>query len=378
MVTMDLSYILNELGEDREQWLNAVSPPIFQTSIFCFESVAALREGLRDELETPFYTRGHNPTVTVLRQKMAALEGAEDALVFASGSAAVAAAVIDTVESGDHVVCVRKPYGWTGKLLDQMLPGFGVETSFVDATDTAAVEAAVTERTKLIFLESPNSITFEMQDLQAIAAMARQQGIATICDNSYATPLLQSPIDAGIDMVVHSATKYLNGHSDVVAGVLCAGRDRIRRIFEGPYMTLGGICGPFDAWLLLRGLRTLPVRLERIGRTTQQIIEHLARHPRVKRIYYPQHSEHPQRKLAERQLAGGNGLFSLEIDCRDIAGVERFVDSLERFLIACSWGATSHWSTRWPGCWIPRITRRAGNCPGTWCVFPSGWRNPGS
>lgn len=335
---MDLSYILNELGEDREQWLNAVSPPIFQTSIFCFDSVAALREGLRDELETPFYTRGHNPTVNVLRRKMAALEGAEDALVFASGSAAVAAAVIDTVTSGDHVVCVRKPYGWTGKLLDQVLPGFGVETSFVDATDTAAVEAALTERTKLIFLESPNSITFEMQDLEAIAGMARQRDIATICDNSYATPLLQRPIEMGVDMVVHSATKYLNGHSDVVAGVLCGGRDRMRRIFEGPYMTLGGICGPFDAWLLLRGLRTLSVRLERIGRTTERVIGHLARHPRIKHIYYPQHAGHPQRKLAEGQLAGGNGLFSVEVDCRDIAGVERFVDSLERFLIACSWG----------------------------------------
>lgn len=335
---MDLSYILNELGEDREQWLNAVSPPIFQTSIFCFDSVAALREGLADELETPFYSRGHNPTVTVLRRKMAALEGAEDALVFASGSAAVAAAVLGTVASGDHVVCVRKPYGWTGKLLESMLPGYGVETTFVDATETGAVEAALTERTRLIFLESPNSITFEMQDLEAIAAMARERGITTICDNSYATPLLQRPIELGVDMVVHSATKYLNGHSDVVAGVLCADRDRIRRIFEGPYMTLGGICGPFDAWLLLRGLRTLPVRLERIGRTTREVIEHLASHPRIRRIHYPQHPGHGQRELADRQLAGGNGLFSVEVDCPDLAALERFVDSLECFLIACSWG----------------------------------------
>lgn len=335
---MDLSYILNELGEDREQWLNAVSPPIFQTSIFCFDSVAALREGLRDELGTPFYTRGHNPTVTVLRRKMAALEGAEDALVFASGSAAVAAGVISSVEGGDHVVCVRKPYGWTGKLLESLLPRYGVETSFVDAADTAAVEAALTDRTRLIFLESPNSITFEMQDLEAVARLARERGITTICDNSYATPLLQRPIELGIDMVVHSATKYLNGHSDVVAGVLCGGSDRIRRIFEGPYMTLGGICGPFDAWLLLRGLRTLPVRLERIARTADEVIAFLSSHPSVGRVYYPQHAGHPQRDLADRQLAGGNGLFSVEIDCSDIGGIERFVDRLERFLIACSWG----------------------------------------
>lgn len=335
---MDLSYILNELGEDREQWLNAVSPPIFQTSIFCFDSVSALREGLRDELGTPFYTRGHNPTVTVLRRKMAALEGAQDSLVFASGSAAVAAAVLSAVEGGDHVVCVRKPYGWTGKLLESVLPRYGVDTSFVDGTDTGAIKSAITGRTRLIFLESPNSITFEMQDLEAVAGLARQRGIATICDNSYATPLLQRPIELGIDMVVHSATKYLNGHSDVVAGVLCADRERIRRVFEGPYMTFGGICGPFEAWLLLRGLRTLPVRLERIARTTHEIVGHLASHPRVRRIYYPQHDGHPQHDLAERQLAGGNGLFSVEIECDDISGIERFVDRLERFLIACSWG----------------------------------------
>lgn len=334
----DLSYILNELGEDREDWLNAVSPPIFQTSIFSFDSVAGLREGLADELGTPFYTRGHNPTVTVLRKKMAALEGAEDSLVFASGSAAVASAVLSVVQGGDHVVCVKKPYGWTGKLLERMLPSFGVETSFVDGTDTEALAAAVTDRTRLIFLESPNSITFELQDIRAVAKLARERDITTICDNSYATPLLQRPIELGIDMVVHSATKYLNGHSDVVAGVLCGSRERVRRIFEGPYMTLGGICGPFDAWLLLRGLRTLPVRLERIARTTRAVVDHLAAHPRIARIHYPHHPGHPQRELVERQMAGGNGLFSVEVDCADLAGLERFVDRLERFLIACSWG----------------------------------------
>lgn len=335
---MDLSYILNELGEEREQWLNAVSPPIFQTSIFCFDSVADLREGLRNELDTPFYTRGHNPTVTVLRRKLAALEAAEDALIFASGSAAVAAAVMSCVAAGDHVVCVRKPYSWTNKLLERLLPDYGVRTTFVDAANLDEISGAIEDRTRLIYLESPNSITFEMQDLPAVASLARERDIRTICDNSYATPLLQRPIEQGIDMVVHSATKYLNGHGDVVAGVLCGSRDRIERVFEGPFMTLGGICGPFDAWLLIRGLRTLPVRLERIGATTARIVEHLDARPEVGRIHYPQHERHPQRALARRSLAGGNGLFSVELNCEDIAAVERFCDSLERFLIACSWG----------------------------------------
>lgn len=335
---MDISYILNHLGEERQRYMNAVVPPIFQTSIFCFDSVAAMREGLADELETPFYTRGNNPTVEVLRRKLAALEGAEDCLVFASGSAAVAAAVLSSVKQGEHVICVQKPYSWTSALMEHYLPRFGVKTTLVDARDLSNIENAILPTTKLLFLESPNSITFEMQDLGACALLAHKHRITTICDNSYATPLGQQPIEAGIDIVVHSATKYLNGHSDVVAGVLCANKDRVRRVFEGPYMTLGGIIGPFDGWLLLRGLRTLPQRLQQIAATTQRIVAYLAAHPLVERIYYPQNNSHRQHKLAEQSLRSGNGLFSVRLKVDDLAALERFCNGLERFLIACSWG----------------------------------------
>jgi len=335
---MDLSYILNELGEERGTYLNSVVPPIFESSIFCFDSFAGLREGLKDELETPFYTRGHNPTVTILRRKLAALESAEDCLVFASGSAAVAAAILPEVGAGDHVVCVQKPYSWTGVLLDRFLRRFGVDTTFVDGRDTDAVARAMEARTKVLVLESPNSITFELQDIERCAALARERGITTVCDNSYATPLNQRPLEQGVDVVVHSASKYLNGHSDVVAGVLCSSRERVRRVFEGPFMTLGGIVGPFEAWLMLRGLRTLPVRLERIAQTTGKVVEFLAGQPGVERIHYPQHHSHPQRDLARDSLSGGNGLFSVELAAKDIQGIERFCDALKRFLIACSWG----------------------------------------
>ena len=218
---MDLSYILNHLGEeDRARHRGAVAPPIYQSSIFAFDSVAAMREALHDELDRTLYTRGNNPTVEILRKKLAALEGAEDALLFGSGAAAIAAGVIACVAAGDHVVCVQKPYSWTRALLRDLLKKFGVTHSFVDASAIAQVENALTEQTRLIVLESPNTMTYEQQDLAAIARLAKQRGIRTLVDNSYATPLLQNPIALGIDLVAHSATKYLNGHSDVLAGAI--------------------------------------------------------------------------------------------------------------------------------------------------------------
>ncbi|MBL8243420.1 MAG: aminotransferase class I/II-fold pyridoxal phosphate-dependent enzyme, partial [Rhodanobacteraceae bacterium] len=236
-----LSFILNHLAEEREGYRGAVTPPIYETSNFAFGSVAAMRAAGQDELANAFYTRGNNPTVEILRRKLAALEGTEDALVFGSGAAAMAAAVLACVRAGDHLVCVQKPYAWTRVLVRDWLPRFGIEVSFVDGADLAAVEAALTPRTKMIVLESPNSLTLELQDLAAISALARPRGIRTLCDNSYASPLLQRPAELGIDLVMHSATKYLNGHSDVVAGVVCGPAAMIREIFRGPYMTFGAI-----------------------------------------------------------------------------------------------------------------------------------------
>lgn len=334
----DTDWILNHLGEDRVDYRNAVAPPVFQSSIFCFDSVAQMRAALSDELATPFYTRGCNPTVETLRRKLAALEGAQDCLLFASGSAAIAAAVMDNVSQGDHVVCVQKPYSWTGKLLSKLLARFGVLVDYVDATKIDAVEAALRANTRLLFLESPCSLTFEMQDLVALATIARERGIKTICDNSYATPINQRPLDWGVDMVVHSASKYLNGHSDVVAGVLCASSNCIRSIFEGPFMTLGGIISPHDAWLMMRGLRTLPLRLERVAKTALKVIEFLEAHPRVARVYHPFAKSFSQPELTRKYLAQPGGLLSLSLKNGNDAAAERFCDSLKRFLIACSWG----------------------------------------
>src|SRR5690348_6068474 len=335
---MDIDWILTHLGEERDRYFNAVAPPVIQTSIFCFDNVADMRARMRDEYAEHCYTRGNNPTVEILRQKLAALEGAEDCLVFSSGAAAISAAMVASVAAGDHVVCVHKPYSWTHKLLTQALSHFGVRCSFVDGSDVANIEAALEPATRLIVLESPNSLTFELQDLAAVARLAGERGIRTLCDNSYASPLNQSPIALGVDLVAHSATKYLNGHSDVVAGALCGPRATLKEVFKGPFMTFGAVPSPHDAWLMLRGLRTLRLRVERSGRSAMQVARWLEAHPKVERVWYPHLPSHPQHELAKRQMCLSGGLLSFAPRCEDTAAVERFCDALKRFLLSVSWG----------------------------------------
>ncbi len=335
---MDLSYILNHLGEERESYNGAVVPPIVQSSIFAFPSVQAMRAGFADEFAEHMYTRGNNPTVSILRKKVAALEGAEDCLAFGSGAAAVAAAVFASVRQGDHVVCVAKPYSWTRALLRDLLPKFGVDTSFVDGTDTANFAGAIKPQTRLIVLESPNSMTFEQQDLAAVAELARTHDIRTLCDNSFATPLNQSPIALGIDLVVHSATKYLNGHSDVVAGMLCGSEVILREVFKGPYMTFGSILSPHDAWLMIRGMRTLAVRMERVAATTRKVLAFAESHPKIRRVYHPGAQSNPQLALTGQQLRGSSGLLTIDLATDEMPAIERFCNSLKRFLMTVSWG----------------------------------------
>lgn len=336
---MTESEILNLLGEDHEMYMGAMSPPIIQTSNFAFKNVADLKNGIACEFERGFYTRGYNPTVAILRKKLAALEGSPDALVFSSGSAAIYAAVMSVVNQGDHVICVKSPYSWTNYLLGTYAKRFGVETTFVDGTDVKNFEKEIKPNTKLIYLESPNSITFEVQDLEAVAKLARAKNIVTICDNSYSTPIYQNPYKMGIDMVVHSATKYINGHSDTVAGIVCGSAERMKKMMKEEYMVIGSICSPMDAWLLLRGLRTLPVRIERSNATTQRVVEYLAKHPAVKKVFYPFHESNPQKELAKKQMKACGGLFSIELVTEDTVKIEKFCNALKYFRLACSWGS---------------------------------------
>ncbi|MFZ4474878.1 MAG: trans-sulfuration enzyme family protein [Saprospiraceae bacterium] len=338
MQKLDLSDILTHLGEERSEYFNAVAPPIMQSSNFVFPDLAYFRRAFSDELQHHVYTRGNNPTVEILRKKLAALEGTEDALVFSSGAGAIAAAVIGNVAAGDHVVCQRAPYSWTTALLKKLLTRFGVSHTFVDGTDIENIKAAIQENTKVLYLESPNTLTFECQDLAACANLARAHGIVTIIDNSYASPIFQNPAAFGIDIVVHSGTKYLNGHSDVVVGVLCASKEMVRKLFESELMTLGGVLGPQDAALVIRGLRTLPLRVQRSDESAQAIIAKLEKHPKVAKIWYPFHESFPQLALARKQMRGCGGLFSVTFKSDSFEQMEAFVHRIQRFLMAVSWG----------------------------------------
>lgn len=345
---MDLSYILNDLGEEREQYFDAIAPPIMQSSNFDCRTVAQARKMIANEFSTSLYTRGTNPTVKMLNAKIAALEGTEAALTVSSGATAMALPILANVNQGDHIICIKKPYFWTEIFLTQWLPRFGVTCTFVDGTKASNFENAIQPNTKVIVLESPNSFTFELQDLTAVSEIAKRHQIVTVIDNSYSSPLFMQPAKFGIDIVVHSATKYIGGHSDVVAGTIAGSDVMMRKIFHSEYMTLGAIIGPFDAWLLIRGLRTLDVRMERVAASTQYIVEKLVGHPKLKQLIYPTHPSHPQYTLAQQQMKKGGGLFTVALNTDSIEKVEQFCDELKSFRIAVSWGG--HEALIMPAC----------------------------
>ncbi|HVG40692.1 MAG TPA: PLP-dependent transferase, partial [Chitinophagaceae bacterium] len=213
---MDASYIINELSEERELYFNAVAPPIMQTSNFAFKKVADLHKAFEDEMGGYLYSRGLNPTVDMLRKKLAALDGAEDCLVFGNGAAAIFAGVFANVKSGDHIVSVRNPYTWAQRTFDVILPRFGINTTYVDGRETANFENAIKPNTTFIYLESPNSWNYEIQNIKEVALLAKRNNITTLIDNSYCTPLFQKPIEMGIDLCMQTATKYIGGHSDTL------------------------------------------------------------------------------------------------------------------------------------------------------------------
>ncbi len=335
---MDTSFILNEFAEDRENYFNAVAPPIMQTSNFVFKTVAEMRSAFANEYSTYLYSRGRNPTVDILRKKLAALDGAEDCLVFNNGAAATFAGVLANVKSGDHIVCVDKPYTWTQKMCNDILPRFGVTTTYIDGTSIENFERAVLPNTALIYLESPNSWDYKLQDLQAVAELAKAEDIVTIIDNSYCTPLYQKPIEMGIDLAMQTATKYISGHSDTLGGVLSGSKQMIEKIFNSEYMNIGSGIQPFNAWLLIRGLRTLPARLDRINASTKKVVEFIKHHPKVESIIFPFDESFPQYELAKKQMKEACGLFTFIIKADNITQIENFCNNLQHIFMAVSWG----------------------------------------
>jgi cystathionine beta-lyase/cystathionine gamma-synthase len=309
--------------------------PIVQTSLFSFPSMEELVERFTAEHRHHIYSRGQNPTVEEFERKVAALERGEACKAFASGMAAVSAVFMGLLRAGDHVVFYNQIYGPTLQLAHQ-LERFGITHDVVLDLELGALEDALRPETKLIWVESPGTMLFRVVDLAGVAGLARERGITTAIDNTWTTPLLQKPLKLGFDVVVHTATKYLGGHSDVVAGAVVTDEARMREIFYRAYLLHGGILAPFDAWLLLRGLRTLPARLREHETAALAVADFLRDHPGISEVHHPAFTG--DRALMDRQMTGFTGVFSFVLRDGDYGKVCGFLDALEIFRIGVSWG----------------------------------------
>ncbi|RAM59883.1 cystathionine beta-lyase [Mesotoga sp. SC_3PWM13N19] len=332
-----ITEILHHLGEE-DLPSGAVNTPLFQTSIFSFKDFDDFSTALSDETNHFLYTRGNNPTVNILEQKLAALEHAERAKLFASGVAAIVSSISAFVQSGDHIVTIKDCYSWTSTYVAKYLARFGVEHTFVEGSDANELEAALRPNTKIIYLESPTTFTFKLQDLTEVSSLGRLRGIKTIIDNTWATPIYQNPIDFGIDLVVHSASKYLGGNSDVVGGVVAGSNEDVKRIFEKEFLNTGAVPDPFAAWLILRGIRTLHIRMPVHFQNAMELSRRLQENEAVEYVLYPMLESSDQYSLAKKQMRGGSGLFSFKLKTRDIDRIKKFVNSLKFFRRAVSWG----------------------------------------
>ncbi|WP_300567065.1 PLP-dependent aspartate aminotransferase family protein [uncultured Acetatifactor sp.] len=324
--------ICTHYGEDPARFHGAVNTPIFQTSLFvdC--------EGNEGGLEGRYaYTRVSNPTTEVVEQKVAALEQGEAAKCFSSGMGAISAAMMHYIKEDSHVVATASIYGPARRFLSEYMKRFGIKVTFVSGTDPEELEAAVCEQTDLIYLESPSTYLFLVQDLERIAEIAKKHHAATVIDNTYATPIFQKPLTMGIDMVVHSASKYLGGHSDIIGGVVVGRREDVEQMAQNERELFGAVMSPFDSWLMLRGIRTLPVRMRQHMKNALEMAAYFQELDIVKEVIYPCWNTHPQYELAKRQMTGASGLMSVVFDLPG-EQIHRIVEALEFFYRGPSWG----------------------------------------
>jgi len=331
-------------GEKRDPTTGAIATPIYETSVFAFSNTRELIDVISEKMEGYMYTRYGNPTVRTVEKKMAELEGAGDVAAFSSGMAAISATVFTLVSAGNHVVSTRDLYGGTLTFFKDVLPKFGVEVSFVDATDFDEMKSAIQKNTKVIYAETPTNPTLKVVDVSKVAKLGRKKGITVVVDSTFATPYNLKPLQFDVDIVVHSATKYLGGHNDVTAGVVGGPASFIQKLKE-MRKHLGGTLDPLAAWLLLRGLKTLGLRMERQNFNGMRVAKYLEKHPKVKRVYYPGLRSHSQFSVAKRQMKGFGGVVSFEID-GDFETTMKFVDNLKLCFLAASLGGTETLATQ--------------------------------
>ena len=320
-----------------EKPIRAVSTPIFQSSTFAFESAEHGAAVFRGEDSSYVYTRLGNPTQTALEIEMAYLEKGEAALALASGMAAATTAVLTCCQAGDHIVSGDTLYGGTHQLFTQTLPRFGINVTEVPADDPANFARAITKNTKLIYLETPANPTLVLTDIPAVVKIAKAKGIPVLVDNTFCTPYLQNPLELGADIVLHSATKYIGGHGDTVAGILVGKADWMMQARMETLRDIGGCISPFNAWLLLRGLKTLPVRMDRHMANAMEVAQFLSYHPKVDRVIYPGLKTHPQHELAARQQRGFGGMISFMVSGGKEAG-RIVMDTVQLCTLAVSLG----------------------------------------
>jgi methionine-gamma-lyase len=326
-------------GEEPAVQMGSLSVPVYQSAVFAFpnaEEGAAIHEG---EKPGYFYGRMGNPTQTALEKALAELEGGAAALAVASGMAAISTTLFTILGAGDHIVAPESHYATTGALLDQVLAPLGIQVTFVDATRPEQYAAAIRPETKVFYLESPANPTMKLVDIAAVVRIARERGVKTVMDNTFATPFNQRPLAFGVDVVVHSGTKYLGGHGDLMAGALIGNEEVVHKARWHTHKILGGVIAPMNAWLVMRGLKTLALRMERHNANGLAVARFLSGHPKVKAVHYPGLPSHPQHALARAQMKGFGGMISF-----DVGGVEegrRLVNSLRLCSLAVSLGDVS-------------------------------------
>ncbi|WP_068546725.1 methionine gamma-lyase [Thalassotalea crassostreae] len=324
-------------GRINDEQFGSLATPLYQTSTFIFDNAKQGADRFSGDQEGYIYTRLGNPTTRQLEQRMAALEGMEDAAATATGMAAVSAALMANLSAGDHLIASKAVYGCSYALMAHQLTRFGVEVSFVDMSDIKNIEAALQANTKVIFLETPINPNLVVIDLEMIGKISKEHNLISIVDNTFLTPILQRPVEFDIDIVIHSATKYLNGHGDVVAGIVCGSAEMINHIKLTVLKDIGATISPHDAWLILRGMKTLPIRMERHCQSAQVVAEYLQSHALVSQVFYPGLKTHSGYKYIGKQMRDAGGVIAFEIK-GDINDGAKLINQMKLFSIAVSLG----------------------------------------
>ena len=330
--------ITSHYGEEYEKYYNAIVPPIFMNSLNVFNEIDDYFDAKVHDKHTYVYGRVQNPTVRILEDKVAALEHGVASFAFASGMSAATTAVLSVVKTGDNIVCIRNAYGPLKNFVEKYCPEhLGTTLTYVKGNEVSDFEEAITDNTSLVILESPSSVVFSLQDIEAVCQIAHAHGAKVYIDNTFCTPIFSNPLDMGVDIVMHTTSKYLGGHSDVIGGMLAVRDEELANTIVTNRELFGGIIGPMEAWLVLRGLRTLSVRVRAHEEVAMKVATYLENHPKVDKVYYTGLSSHPQYELAKKQQKGNTGLITFEIK-GSTEDAKKVINNLKIFKIGVSWG----------------------------------------